>query len=403
MHLSLPVTMSHVLYDAVVNGRFRQVQYLINSGVPLDGPESPSCLVAALHIPNGRTRDRFFRFLLNSGANYNCVERRTGRNVLTCACTLDRLNEVKMLLSFAPGDIEMNTRDFCGYTALHHSVSTGNVHLVRLLLRHLMKYGLSTDVAAHNGLSPYQYAQKLGFQNVADVLRNEGFASVHRLSIIGQLPSIAEEHPQYVVDKDTLRTSIAGGWPLHPGGFVCQRQLELAGEAKPTPAVKHPPRTQGHVRFVGLRNPQPRYVNTLAKSLDSGLQTTLKRHSESNTYGRVSSNASRRIIQGKKERRNIDLPSMIGAISLEMSPSYRAPAGKVPPIMGDNAAHEADSHLRERLASNTFNANSNVLATSGSKQKTPRQQSVSHGHESTTPHPCDIVRAAVEKFKRKLE
>ena len=394
--------MSHILYDAIVRGRFRQVQYLVNSGIPLDGTDSPCSLVAALHIANGRTRDRFFRFLLNSGADYNCFDGRTGRNVLSWACLLERTNEVKTLLSFAPGDIEMDARDFGGHAALHHSVSTGSVPLVRLLLKHLNKYGLSTDVAAQNGLTPCQYAQKLGFRDIADVLRNEGFASMHRLSIIGALPRITEEQPR-CVSKDALRKCIAGDLPLRHRGFACQRQLELSTEAKQNVADKVP--RKGHVRFVGLRlrKPEPKSaLKSVSKSLDSAVQTHIKFHSEAKLYGRISSNASRMITHVNRELCNISLPSMIDAVSLEMSPSFRATVKTTQTPSKDFAMHRSVSIVhRGAAASHPTDIHSIVLAAASLKRKAAFRQSVSSDHDVALRHPTDTVRHAVEKFKSK--
>ena len=400
MRLSRPMTMSHILYDAIVRGRFRQVQYLVNSGIPLDGTDSPCSLVAALHIVNGRTRDRFFRFLLNSGADYNCFDGRTGRNVLSWACLLERTNEVKTLLSFAPGDIDMDARDFGGHAALHHSVSTGSVPLVRLLLKHLIKYGLSADVAAQNGLTPYQYAQKLGFRDIADVLRNEGFASMHRISIIGALPRITEEQPRYV-SKDALRKCIAGDLPLQHRGFACQRQLELSTEAKQNVAEKV--QRKGHVRFVGLRlrKPEPKSLKCAAKSLDSGMQTHIKFHSEAKLYGRISSNASRRITQVNRELCNINLPSMIDAVSLEMSPSFRAPVKTTQTHSKDFAVRRSESNVHRGATSHPTDIHSIVLAAASLKRKAAFRQSISSDHDAAMRHPTDTVRSAVEKFKSK--
>ena len=393
--------MSPVLYDAIIHGRFRQVQYLINSGVPIDGPNSQCALDAALHIPNGRTRDRFFRFLLSCGANYNCVDRETGRNVFATACKLERVKELKTLLSFAPGDIDMNARDAYGYTALHHAVSTGSVSLVQLIVTNLMRYGLSADVTSHGGLTPYQYAQRFGFYNIADILRQEGFASVHRLSIVGTLPRIAEETTRRV-GKDVLRSSIAGGRSLHHGGFVCQRQQQLATAAKQTRDDKHPPNRPRHPRFVGLSKRQTQLTNPVTTSLDSGLQAVIKFHSEPNAYGRISSDALRRISRMNRQHRDVDLPSIIDVVSLEMSPSYRAPAEHIVPIIRDSRVQKKQSVVLERLASNASNLNIAVPALSAPKRTSSSGLSEAHGRESPTRHPSAMVQAAVETFKRNI-
>ena len=106
-----------------------------------------------------------------------------------------------------------------------------------------------------------------------------------------------------------------------------------------------------------------------------------------------------------RQHRDVDLPSIIDVVSLEMSPSYRAPAGQLlVPIIRESRPQKRESVVLERLASNASNLNIAVPALSASKRTSSSRLSLSeaHGRESTTRHPNEMVQAAVETFKRNI-
>ena len=171
--------MASALFDAIQTGRFRQVKFLLDNGVSIKTKnfQGQNLLVSCLHIGEPELRTKMFKFLLKRGVDCCDVDKKTGRDVLGWCCALDRDAETAALLQAAAGDINLNRFDHHGLTCLHHATKTGNTDLVQLLLNIFKKYHLSVDIADKEGLTPYLYAQRLGFYDIAAMLLEEGNAS----------------------------------------------------------------------------------------------------------------------------------------------------------------------------------------------------------------------------------
>ena len=88
------------------------------------------------------------------------------------------LSQVKTLLEETAGDIKLSEKDGEGYTALHHAVKIGNLQMVQNLVDYHVKFGIPVDIPDKMGLTPYIHARRLGYRDVASVLREQGLASI---------------------------------------------------------------------------------------------------------------------------------------------------------------------------------------------------------------------------------
>ncbi len=174
--------MSYALYQAVGSGRLQQVRYLTKNGVSLasldrQNPNGLSLLARALHIEDGHQRRRMVQFLLSHGASPDQCDQATGRDALVWASYLGRSSEVRVLLEHPDYELELCKPDKLGMTPLHYACSNGDLETVRVLARLLKKYGTSVDMPYPNGRTPFLEASRLGYHEIADVLRREGGAS----------------------------------------------------------------------------------------------------------------------------------------------------------------------------------------------------------------------------------
>ncbi|XP_064621842.1 uncharacterized protein LOC135484374 [Lineus longissimus] len=172
-------TMSGQLFKAVLDGRFFQVKTLLKCGVKISSKNQDGygVLVAALHIEDAEHRESMFKYLLKRNADPMAMDDDTGRSVLAWACCLNRIEQVAKILQMCQGDIDFSQKDKSGKTVLHHAVISGNTSVVKMLVATMKKYGLSVDIPDRLGLTPFLYSKKLGYAELADILRKEGRAS----------------------------------------------------------------------------------------------------------------------------------------------------------------------------------------------------------------------------------
>lgn len=81
---------------------------------------------------------------------------------------------VKNLLNRASLDIDFNKQDRFGDTSLMHAVRSGNTDLVRLLVNIMQRLSIDIDVKNHCDITPYLEAKRFGFEEIAEVLKNDG-------------------------------------------------------------------------------------------------------------------------------------------------------------------------------------------------------------------------------------
>ncbi|XP_076442133.1 uncharacterized protein LOC143281079 [Babylonia areolata] len=181
---------SNNLFQAVLKGRVRSTEYLLDRGTSVDGRNDYgfSVLTAALHVDNAKRRDTMFRLLLERGADPHFKDDTHERNVLHWACILGRAEQVEVLLREVAADLDLRDRDLGSYTALHHAVMAGHLPVVTLLVDIHRKFGVTVDLADNLGLTPYLHAKRLGYREVAECLHSKGQASLGHGDLLFRTP-----------------------------------------------------------------------------------------------------------------------------------------------------------------------------------------------------------------------
>lgn len=170
--------MGNHLFKSVFKCRFKKVKLLLDKGfnVNTKNDYGYNVLVAALHIESEIHRGKMFKFLLDRQADPLGKDPKYERTVLSWACLLGRLNEVVMIFQRFKGEFDLVDKDKDGMTALHHATQGGHLEVVRAVVQEMRRFRLSVDIPDKLGLSPYLHARRLGFTEIAEVLREEGKA-----------------------------------------------------------------------------------------------------------------------------------------------------------------------------------------------------------------------------------
>ncbi|GFR72117.1 ankyrin repeat domain-containing protein 50 [Elysia marginata] len=179
-HDKQKMTMANSFFQAVIKGSVNKVKHQLSRGHSINSKNDygMSPLVAALHIEDEAKRSRMFCLLLEKGCSYKTRDTSHDRPVLHWACVLGQVPEVKTLLEETAGDIKLSEKDGEGYTALHHAVKIGNLPIVQNLVDYHVKFGVPVDLPDKMGLTPYIHARRLGYRDVAGILREQGLASL---------------------------------------------------------------------------------------------------------------------------------------------------------------------------------------------------------------------------------
>ena len=168
------------LFHSVFKGRIKKVKFLIDNGVNVNNRNDYgyNVLVAALHIENPEKRSKMFRYLLNNDADPFEKDPKYKRTALGWTAILGRNQETKTLLESYMGEFNFHEKDKDGMTAIHLATIAGHTEVVKSLVQEMIKFGTTVDVPDNLGLTPYLHAKRLGFGLIADILREEGGASV---------------------------------------------------------------------------------------------------------------------------------------------------------------------------------------------------------------------------------
>ena len=91
-------------------------------------------------------------------------------DVLSWAARLGRADQVRTIIQLTASDIDMLKKDKDFQTSLHHAVISGNIKAVQPIAETCSRYKLNIDVCDKHGLTPYLYARKLGYYDIAEML-----------------------------------------------------------------------------------------------------------------------------------------------------------------------------------------------------------------------------------------
>ena len=91
-------------------------------------------------------------------------------DVLSWAARLGRADQVRTIIQLTASDIDMLRKDKDFKTSLHHAVISGNIKAVQPIAEACSRYKLNIDICDKHGLTPYLYARKLGYYDIAEML-----------------------------------------------------------------------------------------------------------------------------------------------------------------------------------------------------------------------------------------
>ena len=164
-----------VLFRAVSTGARQTVRFLVERGCcdadRASGAISVRPLMAACYVKNAKERIAIVNILLDSGADPSLTDVK-GRSSLTYACALKQADTVGAMLRH--WDFDLNQQDCCGNTALHVCASCGDPHVLKLLLRKMVRYGLDISVRNSSGLTPLAVALAHGHRESVGILHTSG-------------------------------------------------------------------------------------------------------------------------------------------------------------------------------------------------------------------------------------
>ena len=170
------------LFHAVYKCRYQKVKFLLEKGFVATSTNDYgyNVLFAALQIENVPGRRRMFRLLLDYDVDPFELDHKYKRNTLHWASKLGRAHEINILFDSYMGEFDFHQRDNEGMTPLHLATCSGHPDVVKTLVKEMVRYGTSVDVTDHLGLTPYLHAKRMGYEDIAEILRNDGKASVSK-------------------------------------------------------------------------------------------------------------------------------------------------------------------------------------------------------------------------------
>ncbi|XP_001624818.3 uncharacterized protein LOC5503881 [Nematostella vectensis] len=169
-----------LLVSAVRFGRTHQVRLLLKAGINTENRDDRgrTALVYCCFLKNPQTRQTILKLLLASGAKVNKRDH-LGRSALLWACLQGLVDVVTSLVNDSQSEVDLNLTDNDGNTSLLLAVKSGNLEMVRLLLR-LLRRSLSNNTTSfihrcnNRGISPLLAAFLRGDKDCARVLVQGG-------------------------------------------------------------------------------------------------------------------------------------------------------------------------------------------------------------------------------------
>ena len=166
------------LHNAICNNRLRQIRLLIKVGINVNLPdkEGRTPLMLVCFLDDERKRNSLTKLLLARGGKIDLKDS-CGRSVLTYACISGNDFLVNKILEHT--DMDVNGKDRDGNTCLMYAAINGHPKVILLLLEHMKAYGLNVDIRNCKGFTAYLLALKHGNIQCANILKEDGKASVN--------------------------------------------------------------------------------------------------------------------------------------------------------------------------------------------------------------------------------
>ena len=162
---------------AIRNKRWRQARLLIDAGSDINwrGQNKRTPIMEVCFLDDEERGFGLAKMLLENGAKLDFQDEQ-GLTALSYACILKRKKLVTLFLQFV--DYNLNASDQDANTALFHAITVGDLSIVKMIVKKLKYYGLSVDTLNNKGETPLIHALKIGHAQCADVLIEEGKASL---------------------------------------------------------------------------------------------------------------------------------------------------------------------------------------------------------------------------------
>ena len=162
---------------AIGNKRWRQAKLLIEAGSDINwrGQNKRTPIMEVCFLDDEDGAFGLAKMLLENGAKLDFQDEQ-GLTALSYACILKRKRLVTLFLQFV--DYDLNAVDKDANTALFHAITVGDLSIVKMIVKKLKYFGLSVDTLNNKGETPLIHALKIGHVQCADVLIEEGKASL---------------------------------------------------------------------------------------------------------------------------------------------------------------------------------------------------------------------------------
>ena len=163
-----------VLTRAITCEAHHKMRYLLEKGCNPNGPAGRNeirPLMVAAYVNNSRKQSAIFKCLLKHGADPMLCDV-YGRNSIMYACALGLRDATQLMIK--DSDYDLNATDMYGDTLLHFCAKTGNVQVLCVVLRAMLKHRMDISVQNHADLTPLSLAVLDGHYECAKILHQVG-------------------------------------------------------------------------------------------------------------------------------------------------------------------------------------------------------------------------------------
>ncbi|XP_022093644.1 uncharacterized protein LOC110980895 [Acanthaster planci] len=171
--------MTERLIDAVLSLRYQQIEALLRRAVPINAKNrlGQTPVMVACFIPDEDKSYRMFKFLLKKGADI--LETDNSRtSVFQHACQQGRGRIArKIVKEMGVAAADLAGTNLIGHSPLFDAVTSGNVDLVRFIVKLMRDRSMGVDTPDKSGTTPLIQAHKMGLADVAAVLEKDGHAN----------------------------------------------------------------------------------------------------------------------------------------------------------------------------------------------------------------------------------